>query len=453
MKQNITIFFIFIALCSNAQKEYNNWLFGEYCYLSFNIGSPVFMPGCAISSLTQEGCSSISDSAGTLLFYADGEHVFNRIHHAMPNGVGLNSSASATQAALIVKKPLSTTEYYVFTTERGLDSSNGLWYSVVDITLDGGLGDVTVKNFLLDTAMSEKQSAIRHSNGQDYWLIAHKKLENKFLSFRVTPSGVVLTPVVSTTGVTPNGNMGCGTMKSNVAGNKLSVVYYDDCVQTYSFDNSTGIVSFDPANDILYYSSWLYSSAFSPSGQYLYVSYYHPGILYQFDMTQNTLPPVVVGQTPMYMCDLALAPDNKIYVVELWSTYLGAINYPDAQGPMCGYDTNAVSLDSNYISVGLHNFPNDLNFLTSTKEVEKDNLHVSPNPVTNTLRINFPEAEGEVLLTVTDIYGKLNEQVKFKRLNYQLDWSQKSEGLYFLKLQSGNKIRVIKVLKQNSYHE
>lgn len=71
---------------------------------------------------------------------------------------------------------------------------------------------------------------------------------------------------------------------------------------------------------------------FSPSGQYLYVSYYHPGILYQFDMTQNTLPPVVVGQTPMYMCDLALAPDNKIYVVELWSTYLGAINYPDAQG-------------------------------------------------------------------------------------------------------------------------
>jgi len=57
------------------------------------------------------------------------------------------------------------------------------------------------------------------------------------------------------------------------------------------------------------------------------------------------------------------------------------------------------------------------------------------------------------LLTVTDIYGKLNEQVKFKRLNYQLDWSQKSEGLYFLKLQSGNKIRVIKVLKQNSYHE
>jgi hypothetical protein len=37
----------------------------------------------------QEGCATISNSSGQLLFYTDGITVYNRNHQVMPNGTGL----------------------------------------------------------------------------------------------------------------------------------------------------------------------------------------------------------------------------------------------------------------------------------------------------------------------------------------------------------------------------
>ena len=77
---------IFVIAHGQAQKQTFNWFFGANAGFDFNSGSPVFQPG-ALNTL--EGCASISDKNGQLLFYTDGTTVYNKNHTVMPNGRGL----------------------------------------------------------------------------------------------------------------------------------------------------------------------------------------------------------------------------------------------------------------------------------------------------------------------------------------------------------------------------
>lgn len=64
---------------------------------------------------TLEGCATIADTTGSLLFYTDGITVWNRNHVPMPNGSGLLGNPSSTQSGIIVPYPGNTDLYYVFT--------------------------------------------------------------------------------------------------------------------------------------------------------------------------------------------------------------------------------------------------------------------------------------------------------------------------------------------------
>ena len=151
--------------------EGNNWTFGWAAGIDFNSGAPVASI-CSLS--TVEGCSSISDTSGNLLFYTDGVLVWDQNHTIMPNGYGLAGHFSSTQSAVIVKKPGSLTNYYIFTLD-GIGSGfsiswDGLYFSEVDMTLNGGLGDVvsTNKNTLVVSHTAEKIAVIKHENETDF---------------------------------------------------------------------------------------------------------------------------------------------------------------------------------------------------------------------------------------------------------------------------------------------
>ena len=63
----------------------------------------------------------------------------------MPNGYNMGGDPSATQSGVIVPKPLDPDIYYIFTVDNNI-GSKGLQYSVVDLSLENGLGDVKNKN-------------------------------------------------------------------------------------------------------------------------------------------------------------------------------------------------------------------------------------------------------------------------------------------------------------------
>ena len=242
---NIIAIIVFVSNVGFSQNEANIWYFGQNAGLDFNSGSPAPLLDGQID--TTEGCATISDNTGNLLFYTDGITVWNRNHIIMLNGTGLNGDVSSTHSAIIVPKPSSSTIYYIFTVDN-LAGSNGLQYSEVDITLDSGLGGVTTnKNIMLFTPTTEKITAIKSSTSEEYWVVSHKWNSNEFLAYNISSTGVNTTPIVSTTGATITGinDNTVGQIKISPDGTKIAVARSQGLseVQLFDFDAASGAIS------------------------------------------------------------------------------------------------------------------------------------------------------------------------------------------------------------------
>ena len=193
--------FLLIAFASHftcEAQQANYWYFGDKAGLNFNNTPPTALTNSQMS--TTEGCASVSDSTGNLLFYTDGKTVWNRNHIPMLNGTGLMGHESSTHSAIVIPKPGSNTIYYLFTADADENlGAAGYRYSEIDITLNGGLGNVTaVKNILLYAPSSEKLTAASHANGIDIWVITKDLNNHTYRSYKVTCSGVDNNPVLST---------------------------------------------------------------------------------------------------------------------------------------------------------------------------------------------------------------------------------------------------------------
>ena len=172
----VLVFFISV-LRSQAQKEGNTWYFGSYAGLSFASGAPVAITNSAL--FTYDNSSTVSDSAGNLLFYSNGETVWNKNHQVMQNGAGISGSNTGGQSALIIKQPSSSTIYYLFTSDA-FGASGGLHYTIVDLSLNNGIGGVTQKNILLHNPSTEKLAGFFSCATNTAWLISHKANSNEF---------------------------------------------------------------------------------------------------------------------------------------------------------------------------------------------------------------------------------------------------------------------------------
>ena len=207
-----------------CQAQFGNvWAFGFHYGLDFNSGTPVFFDTTAIN--TFKGSATVCDSAGQLLFYTDGGRVWNKLHQLMPNGDSMAYSPvayidtitgeiiynSAFQPAVII--PIEgTTKYYVFTADIGIQYFN-LKYHIVDMNANSGLGDVILKNQFLQTGVSERLTATRHCNGQDWWIVTRKRTGDEYLSILVKPDTVINNPVISHTGSPAITSECCGNSK------------------------------------------------------------------------------------------------------------------------------------------------------------------------------------------------------------------------------------------------
>ncbi|HYV91851.1 MAG TPA: T9SS type A sorting domain-containing protein [Chitinophagales bacterium] len=358
-KQLITLVLFLIVVYASAQKQAAKWYFGNYAGIDFLSGSPVPFSGSAMAML--EGVASIADTAGNTLFYTNGSQVWNRNNAQMPNGFGLLGDNNSAQAAIIVPDPGNANQYYIFTTPTwGTGAMN---YSLVDMTLQSGLGDVTDKNVFMFNNSTEKVTAVRHSNGTDIWVVGHEWLSNNFYSFLITPAGVNLTPVITSVGSVHSGTLGfAGYMKASHHGHKIAyaITISLNLVELLDFDNATGI----PSNPVTINNvDEAYGLEFSPDDSRLYATLENPQIIYQWDVNAGSAADIIASQTDVgpgigsdAYAALQLAPDGKIYLANRFSSYLGVINDPNALGVACNFVDNAVTLSSGTSEYGLPNF-------------------------------------------------------------------------------------------------
>ncbi|MGV7106869.1 T9SS type B sorting domain-containing protein [Flavobacterium sp. U410] len=369
MKLKFTIVLLLSVLASFAQGEANNWYFGQNAGVTFNSGVPIALTDSAMQTL--EGCATLSDASGQLLFYTDGMTIYNRNHQVMLNGSGLLGNESSTQSGTIVPLPGSSNLFYVFTLDQ-MSNANGFRYSIIDLNLDGGYGGVITKNMLIYTPSCEKLTVVKHANETDFWIITHAFGSNTFYSHLLTGSGLNTSPIQSSLGYVPalasngsNKNGSAGAMKISPTGQKLAVCYtqsyyYDEnYLELYDFNRNSGVIS--NYQTLMHYSvGRIYGVEFSPSENALYVSSNNPEFLYQFDLTSANIPSSIVTlyqtslyPTPYYPRALQLGPDGKIYCAMGSNPYLGCINDPDVIGTGCNFVPNQVDLLGRSPALGL----------------------------------------------------------------------------------------------------
>jgi hypothetical protein len=355
----LSIFLITVFIVANpsfAQKQAWKWYFGYNCAMDFSSGAPVALYNSAMSMF--EGSASISDENGNLLFYTDGLSVWNRNHIVMPNGFGLLGDYSATQSAIIVPKPGSNTIYYIFTT-----SMYEARYSEVDITLQGGLGDVTsVKNVLLSNNSSEKLTAVRAANGEDIWVAIHEKNNNYLKVYLVTSGGVNSTPVISAVGNVLYDYI--GQLKFSPNGKKAAMASLGSptgqTVEVFDFDNSTGIFSNPFGIPTLYNQT--YGLEFSPDSKLLYSGSF-PGTqnINQFNLEAGTPADIIASNTIVGIADgtagtFQIGPDQKVYLAQENSVWIAVINNPNVIGTGCNFVSHGIDQSPHVSGLGLPNY-------------------------------------------------------------------------------------------------
>jgi len=194
----------------------------------------------------------------------------------MPNGFGLLGGGGQINTSLIIPFLNDTSKYYLFVSKGltihtpGNESTYQYSYSVVDMQLNGGLGDVVNKNTFIKIFANEKMVAVPNANGNDIWWIC-RDWTNNFYSYKITCLGFQTSnPVISTVGYSVNNNVNIlngGDLKASPDG-KYIAICYNNYFEVYQFNNATGILS----NPIKIPTDQCYGVEFSSNSKLLYIS-------------------------------------------------------------------------------------------------------------------------------------------------------------------------------------
>jgi len=458
MKKTILSLLLITSFTIKAQKQANLWYFGLNAGADFSTGTAVALTNGALYAT--EGTATICDPSGNLLFYTDGITIWNKNHIIMPAGTSLMGGGSSTQPVVIVPLPGSNVIYYVFTTDE-TGNSNGFRYSVVDMTLDGGQGDVISKNNPILTPVTERLTAIRESFGANYWVAVHEWGSNAFVSYKLSSTGLSA-PVKSFTGIvhtTAKIMHTYGQMKFSPCGNKLAVAAgYLDTVQVFDFNENTGVFS-NPLTIPI--PAHVYGIEFSPDGSKLYVSTYDANAtLVQYDLSLTSTAAILASKTALSTTvdtyGLQIAVDGKIYVCKSFSTYLGVINFPNVAGTGCSYNDLGFNVDPNSTGIttgiSLPEFVQTLAQESSCLQVgvraldaPANDIKIFPNPFKENISIENPLG-GESLVTV---YTPQGQEVFSETIigNRTLNMENLSKGMYFLHVQNGKAMFNFKIIK------
>ena len=350
-----------------AQLENSNWYFGSNATVNFPAaGPPTARPGSVMS--TYEACASVSDAQGQPLFYTNSETLWNRSNQVMVNGTNLGGHASCSQGTIVVQNPGNKQQYYVFVHDAAETLfAGGLKYNLVDITRQGGLGEVIQSRVQVSLVrLTEKLTTVPHANGKDTWVLVHGWETNTFYAYLLTAAGLQSTPVTTNIGAVHSGGGGAnhnangvGYMRVSPDGSKLALGIRDQNFELFDFNPATGQLSnYVPLNSV--YRS--YGVEFSPDNHLLYGTDLDGLSVYQYDLRAGSASAIatsglLIGTTPNNAGAVQVGPNGKLYVSVLNSNYLALISNPNVRGVGCGFKVNGAYLGSASGQIGLPNYP------------------------------------------------------------------------------------------------
>jgi large repetitive protein len=338
----------------------NIWYFGNNSGLDFNIYDPDLPSPVAISNSVMqapEGTATISDRNGQVLFFTDGETVWNRTFDVIATNIG--GDKESAQSSIIIPVPGDETLYYIFTTQDIEQGRYELRYSLYDLKLNNGAGGFIEFNQLLYSPSTERMT----SDGS--WLVIHEYGNNSFRAYPITADGIG-NPVISSIGsdhvFNPPVN-GAGYMK--IGNGELAVALSTgsgNFIEIFDFDNATGVISnFRSVN--LNVSGQVYGIEFA--GDKIFASVRNLPNSQIFEILDIAgaapnivqLPPIsVVGEVGA----LQIGPNGAIYVAVNGAQRLGTILVNLDPTLASTYASNGSPQLSGTSTLGLPNFAQNI---------------------------------------------------------------------------------------------
>ncbi|MBL7871543.1 MAG: gliding motility-associated C-terminal domain-containing protein [Cyclobacteriaceae bacterium] len=338
-------------------QRFNVWYFGNKAGIDFNVQPPVALNNSIMNA--PEGCAIVCDRNGDVIFYTDGDKVFDKTDTEIDNGIGGDPLAS--QSSIIVPVPGDETLYYIFTTQ----AINGtapyeLRYSLFDLKLNNGLGALQQKNVLLFSRSTERVTATQN------WLLVHEYGNSTFRAYPISPDGIGQ-PIYSDIGsihafkFQQNGE---GYMKIGPRNNvavALSTPGTQNLVELFTLDNATGRLNNYRKIDLNEPNGQVYGIEFSPGGNKVFATVKgSPSPSQVFEYFLDSLDRPFFKQRIQQAAELGaiqVGPDGQIYVAVNGSGTLGAILANEDTTQLSGYNPSGFNLLAGTTSrLGLPNF-------------------------------------------------------------------------------------------------
>ncbi len=329
--------------------------------------------------------ATISGDQGNFLFSYNGLYIEDASHKPMINGTAMSDSGDEggdvlIQGGLILPLPNSDSKYVLFHQSFKYIGTFGtagytLYFSIIDMTENQGLGAVIEKRHLLitDTLDYGKLTATRHANGRDWWILQPRFNSYEYHRILLTSTGPEILPTQRTNQLhrsglgqaffSPNGSK--YAMFSAISQNQGNYLHI------YDFDRCTGMLSNDVVHNYQIGPDDVGGICFSPNSNILYLMAYH--WIFQFDLNAEDVigSKRLVANRDAYVDNIPgtgaliphsffcgqLSPNGKIYISSIGSVrVLSTIDYPDKWGAQCKVNQHSVHLPT--VNRSLPNFPN-----------------------------------------------------------------------------------------------
>jgi hypothetical protein len=372
--------------------------------------------------------ASFASKDGELLFYSNGCEVFNALDEIMSNGNTLNPGEiypyycpylgySGRQNMIALPDPVSEHLILLFHIDKIFNRTPGapfliqspnLYCTVIDMSLDDGLGAVIKKNQVIihDTSMlGSPMTAVKHADGYRWWVLTPDRWSNGFHTVLVDEHEP-LNKGIQYIGLATDPRAAGGQAKFSSDGNHFAWYHPWNGLFIYDFDRNEGLLSNFRHVVIPEMSTAITGGCeFSPSSRFVYVN--HDTSLFQIDLQAADLQAGLThiadydgfrDPLPTSFFYMERTPDRRIIMNVLnGSQWLHVIQEPDKKGQACRFEQHALKLPT-VNNFTLPHFPNyrlgalgeplcDSIVSTTTPQEGRTNPALFPNPATTTVHI------------------------------------------------------------------
>ncbi|WMN11740.1 PKD domain-containing protein [Marivirga salinae] len=322
-----------LTLFEEEKQKANFWYFGDGAGIDFNNeGGPVAVTDGNIEA--QEGCTTVSDDNGDLLFYTNGDVIWDSEHNVMANGTDLGGDPDASQGVIAVAHGSDPSLYYLFLNQDVSSDTSNFSYALIDLKLNEGLGDVVLKNRKIYSRSTEKVAAQGNENTN---VLTHELGSNSYRLYPVNDQGINAAEYISQGSDYFSNSSATGYLKYAAGGDKVAQAYnsggaFIDFLRRDSLDN------WEEALLDVNFGGEVYGIEFSPSADLLYATINNGAnsVLLQIPVNDDYTIEEIENPDSVTIADLSFeagaiqtGPNGQLYIAANNSPDVYTIGSPD----------------------------------------------------------------------------------------------------------------------------